>query len=84
MAFTCVGINAAFIALAWLGRSWGTTILLGVMLVLAFAGLGALYNYRRTHRALVVSRTKEGATRLTTSDKIIDLAIEVETEEKKN
>lgn len=84
VAFTCVGINAAFIVLAWLGRSWGTTILLGVMLVLAFAGLGALYNYRRTHRALVVSRTKEGATRLTTSDKIIDLTIEVETEEKKN
>lgn len=77
-------INIGFIALGWLGRSLGTTILLGIMLILAFAGLGTLYYYRRTHKTMVVSKTKEGATLLTTTTKVLDLTKEVDSEEKRN
>lgn len=84
VSFSLVLINIGFIALAWLGRSLGTTILLGIMLVLAFAGLGTLYYYRRTHKTMVVSKTKEGATLLTTTTKVLDLTKEMDTEEKRN
>lgn len=84
VTFSLVLINIGFIALAWLGQSLGTTILLGIMLVLAFAGLGALYYYRRTHKTMVVSKTKEGATLLTTTTKVLDLTKEMDTEEKRN
>ena len=84
VTFSLVLINIGFIALAWLGQSFGTTILLGIMLVLAFAGLGTLYYYRRTHKTMVVSKTKEGATLLTTTTKVLDLTKEMDTEEKRN
>ncbi len=84
VTFSLVLINIGFIALAWLGQSFGTTILLGIMLVLAFAGLGILYYYRRTHKTMVVSKTKEGATLLTTTTKVLDLTKEMDTEEKRN
>lgn len=84
VTFSLVLINVGFIVLAWLGRSLGTTILLGIMLVLAFAGLGTLYYYRRTHKTMIVSKTKEGATLLTTTTKVLDLTKEMDTEEKRN
>ncbi len=84
VTFSLVLINVGFIVLAWLGRSLGTTILLGIMMVLAFAGLGTLYYYRRTHKTMIVSKTKEGATLLTTTTKVLDLTKEMDTEEKRN
>ncbi len=43
VTFTCVGINVAFILLAWLGRSLGPNYLMLSLLLLSFAGLGLLY-----------------------------------------
>ncbi|MBK8953106.1 MAG: hypothetical protein IPM85_13395 [Chitinophagaceae bacterium] len=55
------------------------------MLALAFSGLAVLYNYRRTHKTMVVSKTKEGTARLTTTNAtILDLTKEVVADEKKN
>ncbi|NLH78443.1 MAG: undecaprenyl/decaprenyl-phosphate alpha-N-acetylglucosaminyl 1-phosphate transferase, partial [Acidobacteria bacterium] len=38
VTLACVGINVGFIMLAWLGQSLGSTLLLSIMLVLAFSG----------------------------------------------
>jgi UDP-GlcNAc:undecaprenyl-phosphate/decaprenyl-phosphate GlcNAc-1-phosphate transferase len=84
VTLTCVGINIGFILLAWLGRSLGTTLLLGIMLALAFSGIGTLYYYRRTHRRMVISKNSNGATQLKTSSKVVTLTQEIEKTEKKN
>ncbi len=84
VTFTCVGINVAFIMLAWFGRSLGTTNLLLLMLSLAFSGLGILYYYKRPRRTMVIAKTESGATQLKTSTKIVTLAKEVQAAEKKN
>lgn len=84
VTLTCVGINIGFILLAWAGRSLGTTVLLGIMLIIAFAGIGALYYYRRTHRQMIISRRNDGVTELKTSSKVVTLTQEIEKAEKKN
>lgn len=84
VTFTCVGINVAFIMLAWFGRSLGTTNLLLLMLSLAFSGLGILYYYKRPRRTMVIAKTESGSTQLKTSTKIVTLAKEVQAAEKKN
>lgn len=84
VTLTCVGINIGFILMAWVGRSLGTTVLLSIMLVIAFAGIGALYYYRRTHRHMIISRRTDGVTELKTSSKVVTLTHEIEKAEKKN
>jgi UDP-GlcNAc:undecaprenyl-phosphate GlcNAc-1-phosphate transferase len=81
VTFTCVSINIGFIMLAWFGRSLGTTLLLSIMLVLAFSGLGILYYYRR-RRFMVISRRMDGATELKTTSKVVTLTKEIQTAEK--
>lgn len=81
VTFTCVSINIGFIMLAWFGRSLGTTLLLSIMLVLAFSGLGVLYYYRR-RRFMVISRRMDGATELKTTSKVVTLTKEMQTAEK--
>ncbi len=78
VTFTCVGINIGFILLAWFGRSLGTTLLLSIILALAFSGLGFLYYYRR--RRMVIARGSNGATELKRSSKIVTLTKEKETQ----
>jgi len=84
VTFTCVGINVGFILLAWFGKSIGTTYLLLIMLTIAFSGLGLLYYYKRPRHRMVIAKSKEGATQLKTSSKIVTLTKEVQTAEKKN
>jgi UDP-GlcNAc:undecaprenyl-phosphate/decaprenyl-phosphate GlcNAc-1-phosphate transferase len=84
VTFTCVGINVGFILLAWFGKSIGTTYLLLIMLTIAFSGLGLLYYYKRPQHRMVIAKSKEGATQLKTSSKIVTLTKEVQTAEKKN
>ncbi len=72
----CVSINVGFIMLAWIGQSLGSTLLLSIMLVLAFSGLGFLYYYRRRRR-MVIAKNMNGATELKTSSKIVKLTKEV-------
>ncbi|MBL7730726.1 MAG: undecaprenyl/decaprenyl-phosphate alpha-N-acetylglucosaminyl 1-phosphate transferase [Chitinophagaceae bacterium] len=84
VTFTCVGMNVGFILLAWLGKSLGSTTLLLIMLSIAFSGLALLYYYKRPRRSLVVAKTEDGTARLKTSPKVVTLAKEAQTAEKKN
>ncbi|MBC7874084.1 MAG: undecaprenyl/decaprenyl-phosphate alpha-N-acetylglucosaminyl 1-phosphate transferase [Ferruginibacter sp.] len=81
VTFTCVGINVGFILLAWFARFLGTTLLLTIMLTLAFSGLGLLYYYRR-RRFMVISRRLDGATELKTTSKVVTLTKEAQVAEK--
>ena len=77
VTFTCVGINVAFILLAWFGRPLGTTTLLLIMLTIAFIGVGFLY-YRRPRRAMVIARRIDGAMELKTKSKVVTLTKEAQ------
>lgn len=83
VTFTCVGINVGFILLAWFGRSLGTTLLLSVMLVLAFSGLGFLYYYRR-RRIMVIAKRRNGAAELKLTTKVVTLTKEAQNAAEKN
>lgn len=76
ITFTCVGINIAFIVLAYLGRGMGPTYLLLTMLVLAFTGLGLLYYHRKPRRTMVIAKRMNGTTELKTSSKVVTLTQE--------
>ena len=76
VTFTCVGINIGFILLAWFGRSLGTTLLLGIMVTIAFTGIGMLYMRRRTRRAVLVPRHIEVAPELRKAPKVVSLTAE--------
>ena len=81
---TCVIVNIVFIAVAYFGRSLGSTLLLLIMLTLASVGLGILY-YRRPLRTMVIAKRIDGATELKTPSKVVTLTQETEaaTAEKK-
>jgi UDP-N-acetylmuramyl pentapeptide phosphotransferase/UDP-N-acetylglucosamine-1-phosphate transferase len=83
VTFTCVGINIGFILLAWFGRTLGTTLLLSIMLVLAFSGLAVLY-YSRRRRTMVIARGLNGAAELKISSKVVTLAKESQQAAEKN
>jgi len=75
ITFTCVGINIAFIAMAYLGKSLGPNYLLLIMLTISFAGLGMLY-YARPRRKMVIAKRSDGATELKTASKVVTLTKE--------
>lgn len=77
----CVSINVGFILLAWFGRSLGTTLLLSIMLALAFTGLGFLYYYRR-RRTMIISKRIDGGSELKTTSKVLKLTKESRSAEK--
>lgn len=77
----CVSINVGFILLAWFGRSLGSTLLLSIMLVLAFTGLGFLYYYRR-RQIMIISKRIDGASELKTTTKVLKLTKEARAAEK--
>jgi UDP-N-acetylmuramyl pentapeptide phosphotransferase/UDP-N-acetylglucosamine-1-phosphate transferase len=83
VTFTCVGINIAFIILAWFCRGLGPNYLLLVMLILSFSGLGLLY-YRRKGRTMVIAKRMDGATELKTSLKVVTLTKEAQQAAEKN
>ena len=77
ITFTCVAINIAFIAMAYLGKSLGPNYLLLIMLSISFAGLGMLY-YARPRRKMVIAKRSDGATELKTASKVVTLTKEKE------
>ncbi len=81
VTFTCVSINVGFILLAWFGRFLGTTLVLSIMLVLAFSGLGFLYYYRR-RRTMVIAKRMDGVTELKTTSKVVKLTKEAQAAQK--
>ena len=72
---TCVLVNIAFVVMAYMGRSLGSTTLLLTMLMLAFSGFGLLYYRRKPKRTMVVAKTVNGAEVKTTS-KVVTLTQE--------
>lgn len=81
VTLTCVGINVGFIILAWFGQALGSTLLLAIMLVIAFSGLGFLYYYRR-RRTMVIAKNINGATELKSSSKVVTLTKEAQAAQK--
>lgn len=61
VTLTCVAINVFFIVFAYIFRSWGSTYLLLSMSVMAFAGLGILYYYRKPRVRMVVASNRRMA-----------------------
>jgi len=82
VTLTCVSLNILFIVIAWFGRSLGPNYLLGILLALAFSGLGVLY-YGKRRRATMVVATENGTARLKSTSKVVTLTQEVQTAEKK-
>ena len=82
VTFTCVGINIAFIALAYFARDLGPTYLLLSLLALAFSGFGLLY-YRRPRRTMVIAKKLNGATELKATSRIVTLTQEAAVAEEK-
>jgi hypothetical protein len=72
----CVLVNVFFVALAYFGRSLGSTTLLFIMLAISFTGLGLLY-YRRPLRTMVIAK-RNGTTELKTPSKVVTLSQETE------
>ncbi len=81
VTFTCVGINIAFILIAWFARGLGPNLLLAVILLLAIAGIGFLY-YSRNRKTMVVAKggsiSKTAA--IKTTSKIVTLTKETQKE----
>lgn len=77
VTLSCVAINIGFVVIAYLGRSLGSTMLLMLLLGLAFTGLGLLY-YGQPRRAMVVAKSPAGATELKTPSKVVALTPEAE------
>jgi UDP-GlcNAc:undecaprenyl-phosphate GlcNAc-1-phosphate transferase len=59
VTFFCVVLNIAFIMIAYAGRTLGPTLLLGVLLSLAFTGLGILYYYKKPKPRMFVAKHLE-------------------------
>jgi UDP-N-acetylmuramyl pentapeptide phosphotransferase/UDP-N-acetylglucosamine-1-phosphate transferase len=74
---TCVGINMSFVAMAYFGRSLGSTTLLLIMSTISFIGLGLLY-YRKPLRTMVIAKRMDGATELKTPTRVVNLTQETE------
>jgi UDP-N-acetylmuramyl pentapeptide phosphotransferase/UDP-N-acetylglucosamine-1-phosphate transferase len=73
----CVLINISFVAIAYFGRSLGSTSLLFIMLALSFTGLAILY-YRRPLRTMVIAKRIDGTMELKTTSKVVTLTTETE------
>lgn len=74
VTFTCVVVNISFIALAFFLRNFGTTLVLGALLLYAFIFIGIIY-YSRPKNKTVVKGNFEKA-RLLKTRKLLKLASE--------
>lgn len=54
---SCVGLNISFIAMAWFGRSLGSTWLLFIILALSLSIIGILMLVKKPSAALVITRS---------------------------
>ncbi len=72
VTITCVVLNISFVAMAYLGKSLGSSLLLLVMLAVSFAGFGLLY-YRRPKRTMIIAKRIDGASELKTASKVVTL-----------
>jgi UDP-GlcNAc:undecaprenyl-phosphate GlcNAc-1-phosphate transferase len=75
ITFTCVGVNIAFIAAAYFLRSLGTTTVIGILLVSAFAFLGIIY-YSRPKNKSAINEAAISNSNIIKPRKILSLAPE--------
>jgi UDP-GlcNAc:undecaprenyl-phosphate/decaprenyl-phosphate GlcNAc-1-phosphate transferase len=75
ITFTCVGVNIAFIAVAYFLRSLGTTTVIGILLVSAFAFLGIIY-YSRPKNKTAINEAAISNSNIIKPRKILSLAPE--------
>ena len=75
ITFTCVGVNIAFIAVAYFLRSLGTTTVIGILLVSAFAFLGLIY-YSRPKNKSAINEAAISNSNIIKPRKILSLAPE--------
>lgn len=57
VTLSCVGLNVSFIAMAYFGRSMGSTVLIPVMVGISFILVGALIYLRKPVPALAVAKS---------------------------
>ena len=77
ITFTCVGVNIAFIAAAYFLRFLGTTTVIGILLISAFAFIGIIYYSRPKNNTPVVSNNNAVASsNIIKPRKILSLAPE--------
>jgi UDP-GlcNAc:undecaprenyl-phosphate GlcNAc-1-phosphate transferase len=55
VTFSCLGLNVAFILMAYFGRSLGPTVLICLMTAISFAFVGALMFVRKSSTRLVIA-----------------------------
>jgi UDP-N-acetylmuramyl pentapeptide phosphotransferase/UDP-N-acetylglucosamine-1-phosphate transferase len=55
VTLTCVALNLAFIAMAYFGRSLGSTILISGMIGICYAFVGVLFYFKRRSTSLVIA-----------------------------
>ena len=75
ITFTCVGVNIAFITAAYFLRSLGTTTVIGILLVSAFAFLGIIY-YSRPKNKSAINEAAISNSNIIKPRKILSLAPE--------
>lgn len=79
ITLTCVGVNILFIALAFGLRNFGTTMVMGILLITGFLFIGLIYYLRQKNKAVSVDEIVENEMRK--SHKILSLTAEpVETD----
>ncbi len=75
VTLTCVGLNIIFIAMAFMARPIGSTILLGSMILAWFAFIGAIFYLWKPVPQLVVVQ-KDTEQKLQSSTKVVSIANE--------
>jgi UDP-GlcNAc:undecaprenyl-phosphate/decaprenyl-phosphate GlcNAc-1-phosphate transferase len=61
VTLSCVGLNISFIAMAFFGRSLGTTAILLFMVATMYAIIGALFYFKKPVRKLVIAKSYQHA-----------------------
>ena len=72
----CVGVNIAFVALAYALRSLGSTTLLMIMVAIAFGGIGLLYYTTPRRKNVLVAKRNPELKEIKTTSKVVTLAQE--------
>jgi len=75
ITLSCVAINIGFVAFAYTFRSLGSSVLIVLMLGIAFSGIGFLYYNKRRSKRMVIAR-HNGTTELKTVSKVVTLSSE--------
>jgi UDP-N-acetylmuramyl pentapeptide phosphotransferase/UDP-N-acetylglucosamine-1-phosphate transferase len=80
VTLSCVGLNLAFIAMAYFGRTLGSTVLIGLMVAICFVLVGALLLLKKPAARLVIASAFQHGTTETLvqpSTKVVSLKNEV-------